>query len=66
MTSNKCTTFLSEKENDVLQWEFKLNSALAKCRHLALHMSYVKRLMAMKNFTKCRGKCHFDLDIYKR
>jgi len=33
---------LSEKETAVLQWEFKLNSALAKRRHLALHMPYAK------------------------
>jgi hypothetical protein len=42
MLSIKCTTFSSEKENTVLQWEFKLNSALAKCRHLTLHTPYVK------------------------
>jgi hypothetical protein len=42
MISNKRTAFLSEKENAVLQWEFKLNSALAKSRHLALRMSYAE------------------------
>lgn len=27
--SNKCTSFLSARENDVLQWALKLKSALA-------------------------------------
>jgi len=39
MMFTECTTFSAEKENAVLQWEFKLNTALAKCRHRALHMS---------------------------
>jgi len=44
MMFTECTTFSAEKENAVLQWEFKLHSALAAAIiwDLKGHMLHVK------------------------